>query len=284
MEIDKINKIYDYIIKKPLKSLLLLLLFSSVPIIIIFGIHKAIVFLELQATFSVFIAADLLSYFGTIISIFIGAVATFSVLYITIQVEKEERKRERRLQIYPYFRYIIIEQSCISIVDLSQNIYLTFSDNKSSKSNKENKLGFCFSFGLRVENIGIKSAINYSILEIDSFNTRDISIQGLGDIKVDENKVIEFNIYATSKKEFNNMLSKNNFINIKIAYNNITGDYYEQNIKISFTLDTLYLDGKQSDYKPVITKNSVSKAEFYSDKNINHEESKKIDSFLKKKK
>lgn len=275
---DRIHKLYAFIIKKPFLSLLLLLIFASIPIFIIGIFYNCIDVLKLGYIFKPFKAAEILSYIGTIISIFIGAIATFGVLYITIQFEKDERKKERRLQIYPYFRYEIVKQPYNNVVDLYKNIDLTQSDDKSHGNMLEKSL----TFGLNIENIGLRSAINYTILEINALGERDISVQGLGDINIDEIKFLEFIIFSNSKENLNNNLIKDDPINIKIAYNNITGDYYEQNIKILFTLDTMYLNGKESDYKPIIIKNGISKPKFYSDKNIDDEESKKMQSFFKK--
>lgn len=243
--------------------------------------------------------ADLLNYIGLIFSIVIATYAAYRTLKVTIEKESDERKNDRRLQIYPYFRYSIIddelkieslgkdiEHNSTSIYPNIENLEVLRNYNERREMTWYNDLKFM----LIIENIGINSAINFTILEKEYYGKKDISIDGLGDIKVGEKKHYEFKVLINAKfrLNINNKPTGSIPIKMKIAYNNITGDYYEQDLEITCSWQSDWINDTSSDtpeeletayYGAHLDKNAVTEPIFYEFKNIPHEENKKFKNF-----
>lgn len=293
------DKIYLFFKKHLILSIIIVMSILMAPIFIINLLYLFGDILEEHAINTVFEADDLLSYFGTILSVFIGAIGTFGALYITIQFEKEDRRKERRLQFYPYLRYTIIDNYYCNhnrndkVIDINITPPPYEMEVLRNPIHKTIQYKNDFSFYLMIENIGINSAVNYSILKMNYFGQEDLSILGLGDIKVQEKKYIKFNVLinARGKLNINQDLTGSIPINIKIAYTNIIGDYYEQDIIIYCTwFGSKVIDESgnviSKEYGPYfanIGKHDISKPCYFEGRNIEDEEIKKLNSFKSKK-
>lgn len=267
MKKNKKFRIYKFAIEHKVVSALSLFIFMIIPIFVIDRLYKIGDSLDFSILNTIFQAQDILNYSGVIV----GTFATFSVLYFTIKSEKNERKEDRRYQVYPYVRYKIINTSML--LNHNEKGYMRTTQLISFFNTDDFSDYDIFYFYLAIENIGVNTLVNFSILETKCLQKIGIP-KILGHIKVNEtnNHFISIEIAYSDKLEIMDKLVEEG-ITVTVAYTDIVENYYEQNIKISF-----YKDSSGS-YIPEITQDNITKPELDEYKNI-FEEIKKRKSLL----
>lgn len=267
-----ILKSYEYIKNNKLKSIFILLLILILPIIIIDVAYKIGSLLNDRAMKTFFQASDILNYVGVIIGTVLGGFVTFYALYITIKSEKDERKEDRRLQIYPYVKYEVKNNffdSKGSCMEISSHTYMSILKNKYHIFRNEDG---GVSFLLTIENIGVKALINFSILEIKALGETAIP-QILGHIKVDETENHDIHIKMTSKDKLDRRseLTKDGML-VTVAYCDMMENYYEQDINIGFKENQSHPSdpnpSEEITYRACLKQDNVTKPRFYENKDI----------------
>lgn len=204
-------------------SIALFLLVLISPIIVIELLYWIGDLLNDYSIKTAFQPTDILNYFGVIL----GGFVTFGALYFTIIFEKKERKEDRRLQIYPYLKYTIINKT----EHITKNPYIDMDPiwpNLLIYEDNNTDCDFCLS----IENIGKYPLTSLKIVKLKWFGEWFHSEDWLEDIvKVNETKYYNFTVQANPQEEFDKLYSDG--LIITVVYYDIMNNSYKQNIKIN---------------------------------------------------
>lgn len=160
------------------------------------------------------------------------------------------------MQIYPYVRYGATDYNKQLTINSCKCINL-FSKKEDFLTGSSTRLNIY----LTIENMGLHNLINFTILEVECLE-KSPSGQVLGHIKVDEKIIHHMYIEIIISDEddiYRGLIKKG--MTVKVAYCNIMGDYYEQDIKISFS--NYVVDALNEICQPEITQDNVSKPKFF---------------------
>lgn len=222
---------------------------------------------------------------GSILGSITGGLFTFIVLNKTINFESNDRRKERRLSIMPYFRYEIVgfkevigkynrEILIRPRHELMENLKINEDGTRTYKCDLE--------FSMIIENIGLNVAKTINILQIKYCGITDLSYREFFALKVEEKISINISmiINLQGKLDINRENGKLTPLEMKIAYVDLMNNYYEQDIKLWCNVSWQC----ENEYGYIASHNYESFPDpiYYEDKNINKERKKYEFKFAKR--
>lgn len=223
-------------------------------------------------------AGEILGYMGAFYAL-IGT-SIFSILalkmnYLQREDNKKAQEESLRLQIYPFLTYSIDETNHNASIRI-----LSLDCEKRAESGTIEKKEEC-EFYIAVKNIGLKSAIDFTILDTEFVCKHDKTSYKVSRIEVNDTIIIEvqalINIASRISEHYSNVPIK-----FKIAYTDIVGHYYEQFFTATCNWVTTHNTDGTITYGPFIAtidKNNITYPVYYANKSIQSEEIKKIKEF-----
>lgn len=217
--------------------------------------------------------SDWIGFWGSII----GGIITFASLLITLIFQRKREEKNNRMQVYPFMRYVFNNYE-IGHEFREGTPYYLLHDSKSTQSEcKLDVIG-----GLTIKNIGLNSAIEVNILEVQSFGSMDITRHEFDAIEVNEEIEIEFDILMPR-----DCLNNEHYIPFKIeiliGYSDLLGYYYEQKIILKIMSSSILtnISGKCiTERKFEIKIDSVEQSLVFENKDIKKEKLKRQNNFL----
>ena len=244
------------------------------------------------------IEGEWIGFWGSIIGSILGGVVTLVALRKTIKSETIARNEDRRLQVIPYLQYNIIQDNIIQ-EELKSKLwsYILLQPNSKIveeviKPGTEYKidLNFC----MVIENVGMNSAVNLSILEIKYCGITDYSYIDYKIMKVGEKIHLNFAVLVNynGKLNINKESCGSTPIRIKLAYTDLLENYYEQDIVLGCYWSAIQYIDEETNVKIDIEYNyyvshgikDISSPRYIKGKNIMYERDKKIKMFNPKNK
>ena len=207
----------------------------------------------------------------------IGGIITFASLFITLRFQRKREEENIRMQVYPFMRYTFNNYEMGNEFSEGTPFYWLDDGNSTQSGRKFDVIG-----GLTIKNIGLNSAIEVNILEVQSFGSTDITRHEFDAIEVNEEREIEFDVLMPIEC-FNNEHYIPFKIEILIGYNDLLGYYYEQKIilKIIDCSTLTNISGKCiKEWKFEIMVDSVEKSLVFENKDIKKEKVKRENNFL----
>lgn len=173
-----------------------------------------------------------IGYYGSIAGSIISGIVTFLGIYITIRYEKDKDLDTKRLQVYPYIKY-----SLINIIDsLTSGNYEDYIDINVDldlrKKNKGSRRRFSRCCYIDFKNIGLCPAINVKIIE---FRCRSFSTHirdNIDSIEVNSNNGYCITTFLPEYLEEEKNISYSMPIKIKVEYSDLLNNYYFQDLEL----------------------------------------------------
>ena len=217
---------------------------------------------------------DWIGFWGSISGSIIGGVITVIVLKKTIEFEREKLVEERKLQVLPYLKYTVINKK---VNKLRCNEYTDILLPSNSLCNEGKKVHI-HQKTIFIKNIGQGAIMNLNIIECTFQDDKQIIIHDFRCIDKGETLALCLKIQFFDSTR----LYKNLDLSFKIAYTNINGDYYEQELELKFSIFydeeeppisvlKIYSIGVPKNLKKDIIKEKVSRVLEYSNNEITQE-------------
>ncbi len=238
------------------------------------------------------VKGEWIGFWGSIIGSILGGIVTLVALRKTIKSETIARNEDRRLQVTPYLQYNITQDEPESQlwrdINLEPNIKIVDEVIRPGTSYKPDLF-----FYIDIENVGMNSAVNLSILEIKYCGITDCSYIDYKIMKVGEKIHLSFRALVNYKGKFsiNRDDSGRVPVEIKLAYTDLLENYYEQDISVYCCWSSsCYIDeetnvktGIEYNYYVSHGINDISSPRYIKGKNIMFERDKKMKIFNQKK-
>lgn len=179
------------------------------------------------------IKGEWIGFWGSIIGSILGGIVTLLALRKTIKSETIARNEDRRFQVIPYLKYNVTPDKPNS--KLWRNIYVEPNHKIVEEVIKANTTyKHDLSFYIDIENVGMNSAVNLSILRIEYCGITNYSYIDYKIMKVGEKIHLAFDVLINfgGKLSINEEDTGIEPIKIKLAYTDLLENYYEQDIEI----------------------------------------------------
>lgn len=233
------------------------------------------------------VKGEWIGFWGSIIGSILGGIVTLVALKKTIKSETIARNEDRRLQVIPYFQYNISQDKPKSklwrdiILDLNLNEKIVDEVIKTDVTYKPDLF-----FYIDIENVGMNSAVNLSILEIKYCGITDYSYIDYKIMKVGEKIHLSFRVLVDYEDKISINREYDGFqpIKIKLAYTDLLENYYEQDITVHCNFNHNFSIDKEKCIKTIdyISHgiNDISSPKYIKGKNIMSERDNKIKKFF----
>lgn len=211
---------------------------------------------------------DWIGYCGNLIGSFVGGMATFFCLFITIKFEGRKDEENTRKQMMPYIKVTCEEydeetgkndfdegkatifsfrekyKKIKNIGQIAENIsdvieYKEEENKEESKEeNKETKKVRCY---LYLENVGLGAAAELNLLRAIADGKRINIVMGeeIPILKINEQRKVYFEITQITDDIIEKFCINCIAIYIILCYNDLLGNYYEQSITLSINYEDI---------------------------------------------
>lgn len=233
-----IQKIIRFLIKHWKAILVLSLLLIIIPLPTIQFLYWLGDKLGKYAFTTIYTSSEILSYFSGTWGALLGAISTFVALYLTFSYEKFERNADRTLSVLPYLDYKIVDYLLVEVKEESYLWHNLMPELEIIDQLRNGEKDFVYPydiiFCLEIKNIGQGNALNVYIIDEEFDGAYTGNIGEVGNIIVNHQKYIKFTLLYNAKGKIirNDRYSGWVDIVIKLAYENVLQEYYEQDIKI----------------------------------------------------
>jgi hypothetical protein len=209
----------------------------------------------------------------------IGGIFTIIAVYITLRYERKKEEETNRLQVLPYlnYKYIVCDDTKDYNEYLSLDIAAKYHDNEVSAEQYTRGL-------LVIKNIGLRSAVEVNILQIDFDNLKMYQYCEIDAIEVNNSGEVVISVIPPTIKELKKRSIQSMNIEILIGYSDLLDYYYEQTIELSLGWviqqsinDENHIESEKYSFGCGI--NNVSRPIIYKDKHVKNEKFKRINEF-----
>ena len=209
----------------------------------------------------------------------ISGAFTMIAIYITIRYERKKEEKNNRLQIMPYLTYKYIDHNNDERKKEHEDVGLSI---RPKSYEKQLTIDQYVSGYLVIKNIGLNSAIETNILQVDFDDLKIYQYREINAIEVGNSCVVAISVIPPLIKELKERKISSMPIKILIGYSDLFDYYYEQIIELSlgWAIHQLIDDEHNivsEDYSFECGINNISRPIIYKDKNIKQEKFKRID-------